>query len=131
MPVFLFTIIYSNGHSEEGNMDCFYKRVTPTLTTNKKLEDQFFYKVNKGSAFLAFADSDAHAYGFARDLFIDLMRCAYHKGSISYISPRSIGLEQFPSDNAVFGDLFEVYQETIVETFKKTKNFMDKLCKEP
>jgi len=130
MPVFLFTIIYSKDQSEEGTMDCYYKRFTPALTTNKKQEDEFFYKVNMGSSFMAFADPKTKTHGFARDLFIDLMRCAYYKGSIAYISPRTMGLQQFPSDDAVFYDVLQEYRETICRTYKKTKHFLDKLCKE-
>ena len=81
-----------------------------------------------GQLFLPFADPNTRRHGFGRDLFIDLMRCSYYRGSISYISPRTIGLEQFPEEDAVFGDLFEEYRENLCRTYEKTKKFLERLC---
>lgn len=128
MPVYLFVIVYSDSDDHGGQLDCFYKRFTPVLTSTRKQEEEDYYKVNDGTTFLAFADKDTKKYGFARDLFIDLMRCSYSKGSISYISPRTIGLKQFPEEDAVFGELFEEYREMVCRTYEKTRNFLDDLC---
>ncbi len=128
MPVYLFVVVYDNSQGESGRLDCFYKRFTKVLTTADTKEKEYFYKVNKGTTFLAFADQKARKHGFARDLFIDLMRCSYYRGSISYISPRTIGLEQFPEEDAVFGDLVEEYRVNVCRTYAKTKRFLERLC---
>jgi hypothetical protein len=125
MPIYLFAIIHSEPLGQAGQLDCYYKRFTPILTTTRSQEQEDFYKVNDGTAFLAFADRQVNKYGFARDLFIDLMRCSYSKGSISYISPRTIGLEQFPDENAVFVDLLTEYQEKVLMTYEKTRGFLE------
>jgi hypothetical protein len=125
MPVYLFVIIYSEPLDQGGQLDCFYKRFTVVLTTPRTQEQENFYKVNNGTAFLAFADQQSKKYGFARDLFIDLIRCSYYKGSISYISPRTIGLEQFPDEDTVFGDLLMEYHENVYASYAKTRHFLD------
>jgi hypothetical protein len=125
MPVYLFLIVYSEPLHQGGQLDCYYKRFTPMLTTNRTQEQENFYKVNEGTTFLAFADQQSKRYGFARDLFIDLMRCSYYKGTISYISPRTIGLEQFPQEDAVFVDLLKEYYGNVYRTYAKTKEFFE------
>jgi hypothetical protein len=127
MPVYLFAIVYSEVQGQSGRLDCYYQRFAPILTTNAAQEQAYFYKVNDGATFLAFADQNTKTGGFARDLFIDLMRCSYAKGSISYISPRIIGLKQFPQEDAVFSELFEEYRETIRITYQKTRKFLENL----
>ena len=125
MPVYLFVIVYSKSQGHIGRLDCYYQRFAPILTTNATEEQAYFYKVNDGTTFLAFADQKTKTGGFARDLFIDLMRCSYSKGSISYISPRIIGLEQFPDEDAVFSELFGEYREIIRITYDKTIKFLE------
>ena len=127
MPVFLFAVVYPERIDAGGQLDCYYKRFTPALTTTRAQEEEDFYKVNEGGTFLAFADRDSKKHGFARDLFIDLMRCSYCKGSISYVSPRTMGLEQFPEEDSVFGDLFEEYDKVILETYDKTKKYLERI----
>jgi len=127
MPVYLFAIIHTEPFGEGGQLDCYYQRLAPMLTTEGVEQGESFYKVNNGATFLAFADSCSKKYGFARDLFIDLIRCSYCKGSISYISPRTLGLEMFPEEDAVFGDLFQVYQEKILKTYAKTRGFLERI----
>lgn len=57
------------------------------------------------------------------------MRCSYAKGSIAYLSPRSIGLMQFPAEKVVFGDVApQEYRDKICETYRWAKPFLDKLC---
>lgn len=56
MPVYLFVIVYSESRDKGGRLDCFYKRFTKVLTSTTKQEDEDFYKVNDGTAFLAFVD---------------------------------------------------------------------------
>jgi len=125
MPVYLFIIVYSESQGHSGRLDCYYQRFAPILTTNTTQEQAYFYKVNDGTTFLAFADQNTKTGGFARDLFIDLMRCSYSKGSISYISPRIMGLEQFPEEDAVFSELFGEYREIIRITYDKTRRFLE------
>jgi len=121
MPVYLFVIIYPE-------FDCYYKRFTPILTTQKRQDEEYFYKVSDGRNFLAFKDQANKTQGFARDLYVDLMRCSYYKGSISYISPRTIGLQQFPNEEFVFQDLIKEYQENVCRTYIKTRRFLEQLC---
>jgi len=125
MPVYLFLIVHSEPLHQGGTLDCFYKRFTAVLTTKATQDQENFYKANEGTSFLAFADQRSKRYGFARDLFIDLMRCSYYKGSISYISPRTIGLEQFPEADAYFMDLLKEYRENVYGAYLKAKNFFD------
>lgn len=132
MPVYLFAILYEST-DQGGQTECFYKRFTPVLTksTSGKSsaappESEYFYRVNNGNAFLAFVNNKEH--GFARDLFIDLMRCSYAKGSISYINPRILGLEQFPEKAAVFREIFEEYRENICTTYKETRSYLEQVC---
>lgn len=127
MPLYLFAIIYSRLLGQGEQLDCYYKRFSRVITTDKTQEEEYFYKVNDGTTFLAFKDQESKKFGFTRDLFIDLMRCAYHKGSISYISPRTLGLEQFPQEDAVFGELFEDYRENITKTIEQTRKFLDQI----
>jgi hypothetical protein len=125
IPVYLFAIIHSEPLRQGSQLNCFYKRFTSVLTTNRRQEEENFYKVNEGTTFLAFADQQSKRFGFARDLFIDLMRCSYYKGSISYISPRTIGLGQFPEEDAVFVDLLNEYHENVYSTYVRTKEFFE------
>jgi hypothetical protein len=128
MPVFLFVIVYSESDGQGGRFDCYYKRFTPILTTDVTQEQVDFYKVNDGTTFLAFADRSAQTHGFARDLFVDLVRCYYSKGFIFYISPRTIGLQQFPDQNAVFEDVYNDYRQIICRTYENTKMFLETVC---
>ena len=121
IPVYLFAVIYSDSSDQGEKIDCYYKRFVRVLTTPASQEDEFFYKVNDSATFLAFANQESKRFGFARDLFIDLIRCSYYKGSISYISPRTLGLDQFPEEDTVFGELFDEYRENISKTIEQTK----------
>ena len=130
MPVYLFAIIYSKSSGQGEQLDCYYKRFTPVLTTARTQEEDCFYKVNNRATFLAFANQEIKIGGFARDLFIDLMRCSYHKGALSYINPRALGLEQFPKEDAVFRDLFEEYRQNILKTYAQTRDFLEQIWKD-
>lgn len=76
--------------------------------------------------FLAFKDPVKRIKGFARDLFIDHIRWNYNKGSIAYLNPRHIELNQFPVD-AIFSEFFKTYEKQILKTFFKTKSYLKKL----
>ncbi len=125
MPIYLFVIVYS---ALNNVLDCYYKRFTPELTGGAK--EECYYKVNDGTTFFAFADHDKRKHGFARDLFIDTIRYSYYKGYISYISPRTIGLDEFPEKDAVFGDVIQEYRENVCQTYNKTRIYLDNLCEE-
>lgn len=128
MPVYLFAIVQSFTNAGDERLDCYYKRFTPVLTTEKKQEELDFYKVNNGTSFIAFAHPDERRLGFARDLFIDYMRWSYYKGSITYLKPRTIGLNQFEGEDAVFIDLLGEYRERVCLTYIKTRGFLEKYC---
>lgn len=123
MPIYLFAIWY-----QERKMDCYYKRFTPVLTTDKDQSEESFYKVNRENSFIAFADSGKRTGGFTRDLFIDYIRWNYYKGSIAYLNPRDVGLNQFPDDN-IFPELFREYGDKIISTYNKTKSYIEQILK--
>lgn len=126
MPVYLFAVVQSAATDEKDeHIDCYYERFTPVLTTDAQQKDLFFYKANEGSKFLAFAREKERKQGFARDLFIDYMRWAYYKGSIAYLNPRTLGLNQFDEENAIFVDLFNEYKERVCITYAKTRRFLE------
>lgn len=129
IPIYLFVIVCSKTQGHYNTFDCYYKRFTSILTANNKQDGEYFYRVNKGTTFLAFADQQDRKGGFARDLFVDLIRCYYSKGLIFYISPQKIGLEQFPEQNAVFKGVINEYRESICNTYKKTKSLLETMCK--
>ena len=129
MPFYLFTVIQTAHDTVTGaTLDCHYKRFTPVLTERAKQEDANFYKVNNGSSFIAFARSEEKQFGFARDLFIDYMRWCYYKGSITYLNPRTIGLNQFEEEDSMFIDLLQEYRERVCVTYLRTKRFLEQYC---
>jgi len=128
IPIYLFAIVQKN--DGEG-IDCFYRRYTPLLTSASNSDDsgeyfEGFYKANQGSSLIAFRDKIKRTQGFARDLFIDHVRCSYAKGLVTYMDPESIGLNQF-QPNALFADLFEDYEEQIRFAYEKTGNYLEVL----
>lgn len=124
IPVYLFAICY-----QEAKIDCYYKRFTPVLTKdNKDQSQESFYKVNRNNSFIAFAVPKKRIGGFARDLFIDYIRWNYYKGSIAYLNPRDIGLNQFPDAN-IFPELFQEYQVKIIATYNKTKSYIEQILR--
>ncbi len=123
MPIYLFAIC-----DEGKELSCYYKRFTPVLTQENVDQSQmFFYKVNQGSSFFVFADSEKRTGGFARDLFIDYIRWNYYKGSIAYFNPRSIGLKQFPDHkHVIFKDLLDIYKGKILPTYDQMRGFLER-----
>lgn len=131
IPVNLFVIIQKIARESYIELDCYYKRFTPILTTDiKKYEDEDFYKlyykVNRGNHFIAFLDSVKRTQGFTRDLFIDYVRWNYYKGSLVFLDPRTIGLEQFDVDS-LFQGLFKTYEKQIRSTYAKTGKYLEYL----
>ncbi len=102
-------------------MAMYYKRFPPVLTGTSKQEAEHYYRVDNGVKFRAFADEEKRTKGFARDLFIDLMRWSYFKGSIAWMNPRKLGLQQFPEENNVFEEFVETYKKQICETYSKQR----------
>jgi len=83
IPVYLFVLIYGGEHIPE----CFYKRLTPSITLSKdrlnntvieKIKREPFYKIDPQRVH---ERSNAN-YGFYRDLCIDSVRCMYNMGAI-------------------------------------------------
>lgn len=130
MPVNLFVVVEKQTEESQTKLDCYYKRFTPILTTdiNPDTIDFYrqFYRVNDGSRLIAFTDVERKVQGFARDLFIDYVRWSYYKGSILFLDPRTIGLQQFREDT-LFKDLFETYEQQIRSTFAQTKKYLELL----
>ena len=128
LPVYLFVIIGSDSTSDSASeLTAYYQRYTGDLhesdnvsSTNK---NNPFYKVSEGNKFLAFGDEQDKPCGFARDLFIDHIRCNYYKGSIVYLNPREIGLEIFPEKDVIFKDLYREYKEKIDKTYSRFASF--------
>lgn len=121
IPVYLFVLF----EKKEG-FDVYYKRFTPALTIGSDPQKESYYKVVKSGKFLAFAEEIVGMTrgGFARDLFIDYMRCNYKKGSLAYKNPRELGLDQFPKEGVIFGDLAKDYKKEIKETLQKLEGLL-------
>lgn len=123
MPVYLFAIRENNG-----NLTCYYKRFTRFLTIGdlKPPRGFFyreFYKVSKDYKLMAFADDDFRQRGFARDLFVDYIRFKYSQGLVTYLNPRTIGLNQFPEgrkETPFFADIVGPYLKKIQTIYQKT-----------
>jgi len=98
------------------------------FTGASKLENEDYYRVDDGAKFRAFADEEKRAHGFARDLFVDLMRWSYFKGNIAWQNPRNLGLQQFPEQNNVFKEFVKIYKPQICETYSKIKSYLDRYC---
>jgi hypothetical protein len=60
----------------------------------------------------------ASACGGSIDLFIDYTRWNYFKGSITYLNPRKLGLQEFPEEG-VFVDFFAEYYQQIINTYNR------------
>ena len=121
VPAFLFAIAVSDDLSE---MQCFYRRYTEDLTSNRPMADvkryDSFFRCSCGTSFSAFADPKAgKGGGFARDLFIDHVRCAYSKGMITFPDPRSMGLNQFSKNSFFSADLYREYKDQLHETYER------------
>lgn len=114
MPCFLFVVI-----PKDNSVDLFYKRYTPIVNGKATELKSPFYKVNDELIFLAFARDNIG--GFARDLYIDQIRCNYNKGLIAYLNPRRIGLKQFPDTDrdVFFKDIFREYKASFKDTFEQ------------
>lgn len=130
LPTYLFVVAHTRGgHGKPHQRSMYYKRFTPVLTRVSKQETEDYYRVDEdGARFRAFADDDNRTQGFARDLFVDVMRWSYFKGNISWMNPRNLGLLQFPERNNVFKEFIEVYKERICETYSNTKPYLDRYC---
>jgi hypothetical protein len=127
IPIYLFAVSIN----KTNQLDCYYKRFTPILTQDTLDIDNpdfysEFYKANDSNEFLAFQNLEDKTGGFARDLFIDYIRCNYNKGIIVYPSPRSIGLNEFPEKDAVFGELVNEYRDKIMSTYNIIKDLLEK-----
>jgi len=126
LPIYLFAILLE-GKGEEDGLNCYYKRFTPILTERSSQDTEYFYKVNSGrNKFLAFKNFDKKSDGFTRDLFIDYTRWNYFKGSITYLNPRKLGLQEFPEEG-VFVDLFAEYYQQIINTYNRTTKYLQLL----
>lgn len=130
LPTYLFVMIQRNEGEE---INCFYRRYTPQLTAPPHYKEsgeyhQGFYKVNKGNTLLAFNDPIKKDDGFARDLFIDHVRCCYAKGLLTYQEPEIMGLNRFEADS-IFEDLFEQYKNQICLAYLKIGKYLNHLKK--
>ena len=121
IPVYLFAVV----EADDGHLVGYYKRFTQALTSGDgEVENSYssdYFRVSEGTSFLAFA-GDGQG-GFARDLFIDHVRCAYRRGSISYPDPQTFGLKHFPADG-VFVDILPEYIDKVVAAHAKTTAFL-------
>jgi hypothetical protein len=132
IPVYVFVVVYPTFRAESDSFNVYYRRLTEVLTVSNLpeylIEDQnVYYEVYAKGSFLAFADQTRKEGGFARDLFVDSMRCSYFKGSIAWINPRSMGLGEFSEEHAIFGALFDQYRENLEATYENTKRFIEGL----
>lgn len=132
IPIYLFAVV----EEDDGEISCYYKRYTPLLTSKRHQDNEYsdgFCKVNDKMKFMAFKDQAAGLLGFARDLYIDYMRCCYSKGTLIYLDPQKIGLNQFINEDensyAVFKELFDEYRKAITDTASITQRYLDSFGK--
>jgi hypothetical protein len=130
LPTYLFVVAITKGDgAQPDSMAMFYKRFTHVLTRDVNQKDERFLRVDdNGVKFRAFADEQGKTHGFARDLFVDLMRWTYFKGSIAWLNPRKLGLNQFSEKDNVFRDLMQDYKTQICETYLLAKKYLEELC---
>jgi hypothetical protein len=127
IPVYLFYV-----RDNSGEFNCYYKRFTEILLVNEDYDRyksnyfKDFYEVNDGNSFIAFKESNALDAGFARDLFIDYVHWSYYKGTITYLDPNIMGLNNFKSDG-VFEDMMRQYKDKITDTFNRTRQILEHL----
>lgn len=124
LPTYLFVVVINDNKQN----DCYYQRLTPILLNGKPFKkSKGFSKVtDDNSDFLAFADKTTKEGGFARDLYIDYVRCNYSKGNVALsIKPSTMGLQQFPFiekaddyDVVYFSDLAREYEKNIEQSRK-------------
>jgi hypothetical protein len=125
MPVYLFAVVKTEATAEQKEeLICYYKRFTSCLTSAAQQENLRFFKVNHGSKFIAYQLEQERKLGFARDLFIDYMRWVYYRGSINYLNPRTLGLNQFPEKDAVFEDIIREYEQKVLEAYVRIREFL-------
>jgi len=130
IPVYLFFVI-RNGTSFE----CYYQRLTPRLHLNDKstvikrvkaYKDEELYKVNDGnSEFIAYIPRQDKDGGFARDLFIDSIRCSYFNGSVGYRDSKEFGLKGW-GDGLIYPDILDSnncpYMDNVEKSLMSLKN---------
>ncbi len=133
MPVYLFTVIESTSEPEgKKALTIYYKRYTAYLHEKDKKEeyDPFdsFYKVSDGAKFLTYKDPLEKKRGFARDLFIDYIRCCYSRGTLPYVNPTEIGVGGYEhyKQSRRFDDLLNEYKNKILTTFSETKEKLER-----
>lgn len=127
IPVYLFAIIESKSESDgKKNLTCYYKRYTPHL--HKKDKNfralKAFYKVSESVEFQTYKYPERKLKGFARDLYIDYLRCCYIKGTMPYVNPTEFGVggyDHFKEGTYITEFLLNDYKEEILTTFLRTK----------
>lgn len=126
IPTYLFVIGIDRTQADK--MDCYYKRYTAMLTKNEP-PDKHFYKVSKGNTFIGFVDPRHKQGGFARDLYIDYMRCDYSRGFVAFLDPELMGLNQF-GPQIIFADLVKEYRANISKYYEQIIPMMNKILSE-
>lgn len=128
LPAYLFAVAHTQRDGlDSDDMQMYYKRYSDVLTRPFPQEDELFYRVDENRRFMAFKNEN-RSQGFARDLFMDLMRLSYSKGNITWIDPRKLGLNQFQKKDGFFDEFFQLYKPQICETYKNTKKYLDRFC---
>ena len=125
LPAYLFVVALT-----KGGRSLYYKRYSRILIDHIDPKGEHFYRVDDNAhRFKAFAKEETRVQGFqgfARDLFVDLMRWSYSKGSIAWVNPRKLGLLQFPEEENVFDEFVETYKLQITETYSNMKKHLKK-----
>lgn len=116
IPIYLFVLKQAGS-----SFIYYYKRFTPLLHFDKSQSAEKYYcATNDDSKFLAFADQNKG--GFARDLFLDYIRCNYKQGSLAYKNPRKLGLAEFPEEDAIFREVVQEYESELKSTANKLRS---------
>jgi hypothetical protein len=136
LPAFLFIVIEDRSN-DASRFECYHKRYTPLLDDhahpeNDKDGTKAFFRVNKGTTFLAFADPEKEIGGFARDLIIDYARLSYSRGNVVPLTPKELGFWPFsdkdnPDVTRYFLEFVGWHRKKIKETCDWTIDLLSRL----
>jgi len=128
IPLYLFVV-----KKDDDEFNCYYSRLTPILHKNKsvdelweKIKNADFYKASEKSNFKLITKRNGRDGGFARDLFIDSVRCAYQNGSTYYKDAKEFGLNKWPENDAVYIDLLTEKETEYKDKLKKGLSLLER-----
>lgn len=130
IPLYIFFVL-----KDKQDFDCYYQRLTPILhkkdknqaiTEIQNYKNNDMYKINENNDFRAIIDRGKQDGGFARDLFFDSVRCAYHSGSLSHRKSQEYGLKGWDGDG-VYVDILGEVDRPYMDKLKNSLSIMEAL----